>query len=459
MNLLVWVLGCAGEPPPPPLPATGDSVVPAELVARTWQVVLADDATRAPFEGKASWTAYYEGRRGEALQAFAAEGDATGLARSHVEFAQAYALATRMAALATVEVYGKSPMEGDPREVDYLLGVSGTLLGDAGFAARRGRSAGTTAAEADAAWLSAPLRPAVPPWIPPDLGGVATPGTLPTAGSVPHFRFHELPPGDREVPAEDPGTSWALMDWHRRAALLASPALEPAIPFLLLPWAGPEAPEEAAAPKELPLSMLFLSLATTAPDLLFFGGIPGPQDVEAMRQIGSPYGMIAASCRAAEAAGFAECVAKEADALADAIKATMAVSGERPFHRGFAARARVGALANAAQVAELLGEGAECPETATGLDVSCVEAAAPWRAASGRLRVLALDEADAAALADPVVWLWVAAWDAGNRNTVRATELLFRAEKSIPGLDAARVPVDALHLRVSRNAAPGQPMH
>ena len=274
----------------------------------------------------------------------------------------------------------------------------------------------------------------------------------------------ETLPGTLLVPAEDPGVSWALMDWHRQAALLAAPDLASAVPFLLLPWRGPDVPETAVAPATLPDPVLFLSLGTTAADLLFFGSVPAVGAAEQMHQFGTPYGVIAATCRSRPE--FTECVLDEAGRFAAAVQAAMgAAEGPQPFHRAFADRARVGAVVYAAQVAELLAGGAECaevvgPDGGPTPEPACLTAAAAaWRVPVGRLRISALDLADGAGLNDPLILLWMAAWDTGNRNTVRATELVHRAEAQVPGLDAARVPLDALHLRVSRNAAPSVPTH
>ena len=178
--MLPWLLlagACSAgkdDPPAPKESAEPATVVPADLVAQTWQVRLAPAAARAPFEGRDSWGAYLEGRRLDALGGFAREGDRLALARAHVELAAAYALATDLAARATIEVYGRSPAEGDPAEVGYLLGVSGALLGLPEFRLRLGGfGAFPAVAAADAAWKRVVGRPAAPPWQPSDVAGGA----------------------------------------------------------------------------------------------------------------------------------------------------------------------------------------------------------------------------------------------------------------------------------------------
>ena len=75
-----------------------------------------------------------------------------------------------------------------------------------------------------------------------------------------------------------------------------------------------------------------------------------------------------------------------------------------------------------------------------------------------RLMMQAIDLAGGSA-ADPLFLLKVSAWDAERRNTLRAQELLHGQVSRLPGLDAARVSLDALAIRVSRDAGPAVPMH
>ena len=76
---------------------------------------------------------------------------------------------------------------------------------------------------------------------------------------------------------------------------------------------------------------------------------------------------------------------------------------------------------------------------------------------AGILRINALERSNGPA-GDPVFLLSVAAWDAGNRNPLRAQELIHALAKAHPALEAARIPLDALHIRLSRNTASGGPV-
>jgi hypothetical protein len=106
------------------------------------------------------------------------------------------------------------------------------------------------------------------------------------------------------------------------------------------------------------------------------------------------------------------------------------------FHRPFADYARAGVLRAADRVAKARNQGDN----------------------SGRLRINAFDRSIGNAT-DPVFSMFLAAWDAGNRNTPRASEIVHQLLPSAPGLHVARAPLDALHIRLSRSAAPGVPMH
>ena len=131
--ILTLLFACSGEPTDAKAPAvTGPvSAVSAALIGQTWQVRLAPDASRAAFEGQASWTAYFQGRRVDALTAVASENNPAGLARMHAELAGMYDEAAFLAANSVVQVYGVDAQPTDPVEVQYLLGEAGVVLGHA----------------------------------------------------------------------------------------------------------------------------------------------------------------------------------------------------------------------------------------------------------------------------------------------------------------------------------------
>ncbi len=424
---------------------TATGAVPAELVAQTWQVRLAVDAARAPFEGRAGWVAWFQGKRAEALQGFLADGDKVALARAHAEYAALYRQAALLAARSTVEVYGTDAQPTDPAETSYLLGVSGVLLGDAALMGKLGAASGTKVAglaEQDAAWKAWAAAGAI--WPPdavvassPNAPTAPTAGTTPDAGTLPHYVLPEKGESTT-VEAADAGTLWALSRWHEAAAVAAAPDQEAAVRLWIDPW---RLPPEARAPSEavvMPDTFLFMSAMTTPGDALFFSDLErdGAAAVAA-HQSDSPYAVIIARCTEQSRVSV-DCVLDEAAALGQSIQDAMAAAAgkEDGFHRPFADFARVGVLRAGDRVAWTLDD----------------------REGGGRLRINALDRTTGSTR-DPVFLLSVAAWDAGNRNSVRAEELVHGLLTEVPGLEAARLPLDALHIRLSRNAAPGRPMH
>lgn len=446
-SLLLLLVGCFGgttQDVASTIEKPSTSVSP-ELLSTTWQVRMAVDAARAPYEGRASWLAYFQGKRAEALRAMAGESDPAGLARLHAEYASIYRQAALMAAHSTVNVYGVDAQPTDPAEASYLLGVSGALLGDANWRGRLGSSGGSTLkklAERDAAWKK--WADAGAAW-PPDDVAAGSPGApsdatalLPDAGTLPHYEMPERVEGGLVAKGGDPGTLWALARHHERKANEAAPDAAAAVATLIDPWRLPAEPLPASSGSSYPDTFLFMSATTTAGDALLLSDLArdGYAAVE-KHQADSPYAVVVKRCTTGQTISV-DCVLDEAAALGQAVEEAMAKAAGKQdtFHRSFAEYARVGLLRAADRAAWALAD----------------------REGGGRLRINALDRSVANAL-DPLFLISVAAWDAGNRNSVRAEEIVHAQLSEVPGLDAARLPLDAMHIRLSRNAAPGRPMH
>ena len=434
--------------------ATGAlGVLAPDVLGTTWQVRLAVAAQRAPFEGREGWTGWFGGRRLAPLDAFRADKDALAQARAHTEFAAAYRQGAVLASHATVQVYGVDAQGTDPAETSYLVGVSGAFLNEAVWRAKLGGAVSSKVAAVaaqDKAWTawaaSGAVGPAdVPAGSGPGAPGADTPSAVPDAGTLPHYALPERG-GPLLVDAGDPGTLWALSRWHEARARAAAPEATALIDALLDPWRVPAEPKSGAAvPETLPDAFLFMSSSTSRGDIAFLAdlartGVPAV----AVHAKSSPYAAIAQFCTQPPAGGGAavlavDCVLDESAALGRAIEDGMKAANngvEEVFHRAFADFARVGALRAADRVAVAMGD----------MDTA------------GRLRINALDRT-VGPTTDPVFLASVAAWDAGNRNSVRAEEIVHGLLPELPGLDAARIPLDALHVRLSRNAAPGRPMH
>ena len=128
--------GCAGgDEPASSTSGASPGAVSAALIAETWPVRMSDDATRAPFEGDAGWTALFARDYGPALDAFSAAGGGEGVARMHIELAALHEQAALLATHATRQVYGADRQDVDPVAVGYLVGAAAGIQGDCAAAA------------------------------------------------------------------------------------------------------------------------------------------------------------------------------------------------------------------------------------------------------------------------------------------------------------------------------------
>lgn len=450
--MLLLLLACSGGEPPPPTPTSSGSAVPAALLTTTWQVRLADATARAPFEGKEGWVAWFENRRADAVRSFAAAGDAPAEARAHLELAAMYRQAAWMGANAAIEVWGVDAQPTDPAETAYVVGLAGVLVAEPDPTAKLGantKAADKRLAAQDTAWKA--WVDAKAPW-PPDAPTAGSPGLpipdgtpLPDAGPIPHYQVKERTPEALTVDLGDLGTLWALSRWHEARALAGPPEIAAAVPWMLDPWRLPFEPDSGAAPGAVPDALLFMSPYTTAGDAELLAGLTNaPQGREGVVTLlgelagESPYAVIVAKCLGPERID-ADCIADEGAALGRALTDAMAAANggaAEGFHRPFADYARLGVIIAA--------------ERAAGAMMDPTQ--------QGRLRLAALDRAVGNAR-DPLFLLSLAAWDAGNRYSLRAEDIVHELLPQVPGLDVARFSLDALHVRVSRSAAPGRPMH
>ncbi len=423
------LVGCGGDSEDP-APKAVEAVVSGDQVRATWMVQVAAPGKLDAMAGHPGWQAYH-GR--DYVKALGVGGDWTGTGRVHAELSALYRQAALLAAGAIEQTYRPDQRrEGDPVEVDYLLGVAYAVLGRPDEAqALFGKSSGSSlpaVVAADAAWtarlaageavVALTSDPALFP-----LGEPAV-GALPEAPETPHYELPETV-GDRRVKAADPTVLLQLAAWHEAAAVAAIGAGRTAA--LLAPW---RLPCEAAPPvdaSEIGLDDLFLSAYATAEDLARAAVGSGP----------STYGALIDACEGVGQAR-ARCAADAAGELRKQVMAAMekVAGGPSPNHRMMAAFAEAGTLRAGVRTADADGD----------------------RDAAGLLRIAAKDQSDEAAV-EPVFLVSVAAWDVGNRNPLRAQELLHAQLRRAPGLDAARYALDALHLRVSRDSGPGMPMH
>jgi len=423
------LLSCGG-PDDADKPKVVEAAVSGELVRSTWMVQVADPAQLDALAGHPGWQAFH-GR--DYAKALGAGADWPGIGRVHAELSALYRQAALVAARSIEQTYREDQRrEGDPAEVDYLLGLASLILGDADQAmtllGKNGGSSVAALAAADAAWAAraAAGEPVVAAIADPALFPLAAPaaGQLPETAPAPHYELPETV-GNRLIKAADPTVLLQLAAWHEAAAVSAIGAERTAA--LVGPWHLPCEPPPQVDTSVLTLDDLFLSAFAAADDLgraVTGGGA-------------STYGGLIDAC-AGEGQARAQCTIDAAGKLRKQVLAAMESvgGGPSPNHRMMAAFAEAGALRAGVRTADGAGD----------------------RDAAGLLRIAAKDQSDEAAV-EPVFLVSLAAWDVGNRNPLRAQELLHAQLRRAPGLDVARYALDALHLRVSRDSGPGMPMH
>jgi hypothetical protein len=433
--LLSVIAGCTGaDRAADEAPMAVPEVAPAALVSGSWQVAVAAPGALDALGQQEGWRARFSWDLAGAARAFVAAGDLAAAARAHAEMGAVYRQAALLQANAIWQTYGidrdgvDQRREGDPAEVDYLLGVSAVVRGDLDAARERlgrsGASAVEGLADADAAWAERVKGADFALTLSSDerifpLSAPAA-GEAPEVPPAPHYLLPETV-GELTVKAADPTVTLQLAAWHRAAAEAADPGVAAAV---LAPWLLPnEPPLPAPAPNQ---AALFLSAWPTAADLAWAAGGAAPQ--------GSVYAAALTPC---EPELVAHCVQEQAVGLSAQVQAAMAAAsgGVNGDHRALALMTRAGLMRAASQIA---------------FRADAIEAGAVLMTEAINFYGDGID---------PIFALQTAAWDADRRNALRASELYHGQSRMLPGLDGGRFSLDALSLRVGRDAGPATPSH
>gem|GEM_PF-1014233 len=461
--------GGSNEPEEKPIP----TVLTPELLASTWAVRMVDAATRAPFEANPGWAELVIRRDyPAALSAFSSGNVEKGLGRVHMELAAAYRQATLINAAATENVFGRDRRDEDPAFTHCLRAVAEAItakpdVSQASYEACKGEGFravedGDLAAEAKAwAWSEATGE---------DLSGINghlaalkassgtaaffgdstdTPwneivGTMPGFDVLPHFSGPDRL-NEGTVEGVHAGSLAALAEAHRQAALSAWPDGAAQISAALEIWRLPLEDSTFSIPDVWDDALVFGSSVLAGPDYAYLAELSRTDDAKLTTEnarTNSPLAAALAPCLKSEAESSptvdVECVVDAAAGVHAQVRAEMVARAGEPedYHRAFYDLARVSVLRAAADLAAANGE----------------------ELTMGRLRILALERSTGPA-ADPVPLLQLAAWDAGNRNVVRAQEPLHGQVGHLPGVEAARYPLDSLHVRLSRESGPAVPVH
>lgn len=435
--------GCGDESDEPTKATVTANAVDGALLVGSWPAKMAHDEQRSRFETHDGWRHLFEYDLNAALAAFAAGGDARGLARTHHRLADLYSAAALLTANATVEAYHTYKQASDPVEMTYFLGVSELIRGNT----ESGRSALATVDGNDSlterarAWSTLEPSKATLAQLQAISGLLVEvkPGTEPAAEVLPHFEFKEQSEKGNLLGVNDPTALLARSAWHRLAASETSPETDQGVLGQLGRRYSIAQPEKQTHPVlGIDDAWLFGSSTLSAADSAFVAEAKagGLASIEAW----AGRSVLAAALSGAVKDGKLEpqLVQDSALTLSKQLTAAMAdiAGGKAGFHRPFAQRSRIAVLQAGMIVADANDQ---------------------YRDA-GILRLNSFEQMDANG-ADPVFAMSVAAWDAGNRNPLRAEEILHQLRASHPALTAAKPALEALHLRRSRNAGPANPVH
>jgi hypothetical protein len=424
------------------------SSVSADLVSQSWPVRFAADSVRAPFEGHPGWSEYFQRNFASALSQLEGEGQA----RLHLEYAASYRQAALLHSHAVDYLYGASREDSEAEQTVYLRGVALALLGKteesksalAAFGSHEDETLRLHASQwID--WLSSD-RKSNPP-----LegfffeGGPPTPGTMPAAGSVVHYSFPAAQEGESATEASEGTALWLRAVWHEEAARQLLGESQGVADLWLNPW---RLPMEAKASVEEPAlsdDWLFLGFSMIPEDALFLDAAhsEGSAAIGAWRE----RSVLAAALDLCLEDGkiSPESALEQAALLEQTVLESMKASTgtQAPFYVNFADFAEQALLRAAVVVAEASDDGSN-----------------EQSYAAGKLRLNINDMATGPTL-DPVFRLSMAAWDVGKDNPypLRAQDTIHALSDNFPALPSARVPLDALHIRMGRNSTSSGPAH
>lgn len=442
----ILLLGaCTGEPSGAGegTAASGEGAFSTALIEESWQVRMVDAGVRQRFEGSPAWIALFQR---DYPQSLASVGDDNiAMARLHAEYAAFYRQALLMYAHATDNVYGERFRETDPAAVSYFLGASRWFLGEpeaaaADFAALSADGELGTRAAAWTDMVTADWPLSLEAGVFPGSLPAVSPGSAPVIEGLPHYRLAERSDEALKVETSDPVALYALSRWHEAAARQAAGDASAMVDVTIAPWRLPvePAPQSAALGASVDDGWLFAGFYPSAADASFVaaGSVDGVAAVAAWKD----RSLLAAAVDKAVVDGnvVPDLMLDQASALESQLLASMKAQAglTESFHQDFASLAELGALRAAMVVADANDQ---------------------YRDA-GVLRLNALDLSGGPGW-DPVFVLSVAAWSAGNENTVRAEELVHKLSTLYPAVEAARYPLDALHIRRSRGSMQLAPAH
>ena len=439
----VLAVGCGDEESSSPTPVAPVAVVDPVLAADSWPARMAHDDQRSRFEQHDGWRQVFDHELNSALSSFSAGGDPRGLARVHQGLADLYASAALLAANATVEAYGTDAQPSDPAHMTYFIGVSQMIRGDheAGNKLLKSVTGMDALVMRADAWMKLTTDDATLAELEAISGplGDVQAGMEPPVASLPHFELTERTEKANRLGVNDPTALLARAAWHRAAAGAAAPETDQGIlNQMARRYSIASSAVQTHPVLDVDDAWLFAGSTLSAADAAFVAEAKA-SGVESITAWSDRSVLAAALSNAVVDGKLDPQLTQDAGfGLSKQLSALMADVGGSVmgFHRPFAQRARIAVL-QAGMIA--------------------ADANDQYRDA-GILRLNALERMESVGT-DPVFAVAVAAWDAGNRNPLRAEEILHQFRTSYPALSIAKPALEALHLRRSRNAGPANPVH
>lgn len=410
-----------------------------ELVNSSWPLRYTTTESRASYEGNSSWISYFNRSYSQAI------GEASGAAqaRMHAEISAVYRQSARLHAHATKHLFESNAQPSDPKDAGYLLGVAKVMLGESdgvGLLEDHVSQNGPFTNQAQA-WLEAAKGGSK---IPTDLTVFSlqwqepTPGTTMAVETLPHKQLQLQGDDGGTMDVSDTTSLWLRAVWHERSAKMAdsdsAAFVDAHLNSFRLPFETQATSEFATTGSD---DWLFLSYAMSHADIKFLSAAKA----SGIASVGE---FKAESIYAATLEGAVvdnKISVEQSLVLASRLKEQILAAIETkngsldPVHSIFAEQAEIGVLHAAMLVADSNDQ---------------------YRDA-GELRLNMRDMVQKSPK-NPAYFLELAAWDTGNKSPLRPQEILHRFSDDFPALESARIPLDSLHIRISRGSGPG-PLH
>ena len=437
--------GCNGSKKTEEVKETTDTLNKINL-KEAWPVRFSNDELRTPYEQNSGWQNYYT-REFESSMLMM-EGDA--LARLHLEFSALYRQALVLHANATIHAYEGYKNDLDPPQVTYLLALAHLFKNDLekaqSYLSKHQVDPQTeSGARQWTEWLASDKKKS------PSLEGFFFSADRASANRPPkeNNEVYSFGSGETALTASEGTSLWLRALWHEAEAkkmLKEKPYGKGLVSAMLNPWRLPfeknftstDVTSLADIPDEWFLFNFYLNTA----DIEFVGSIASsPRESLKKWTETSILAQNLSKCVKEEKLNV-ECVVDQASALEKDIQNlnkeskvnTEGVNTELLYDI-FPKFARYSLLRTAALWAEENGQHED----------------------SGRFRLLVRESTGV--IRDPLFLTSLAAWCAGNEDTLRSADLVHELSKEFSSLQSARIPLDSLHIRVGRDRPHNDPTH